>query len=222
MPPPSPVPVLSFDHPSQPISHLTLTLDATILRSWHDTSPFGLADPKYPYYSVELLISSLPSPHNRLLARYSGSRLKRDALYQLKGRFYISDALDANGNSTSYLHIDEAVRFQGPGTIKSGRAPRFVLVAEVMQLRLGRGWEAGYGREKGEVQVRWMTRDSYRRDMVYEQGCTLSLEESSKARRERERDERGDVVGELCYLEGRMDGLDHRRLDWACTGIKIC
>ncbi|PMD18741.1 hypothetical protein NA56DRAFT_647631 [Hyaloscypha hepaticicola] len=222
MPPPSPVPVLSFDHPSQPISHLTLTLDATILRSWHDTSPYGLADPKYPYYSVELLISSLPSPHNRLLARYSGSRLKRDALYQLKGRFYISDAVDANGNSSSYLHIDEAVRFQGPGTIKSGRAPRFLLVAEVMQLRMGRGREDGYGREKGEVQVRWMTRDAYRGNMVYEQGCTLSLEEGSKARRERERDERGDVVGELCCLEGRMDGLDHRRLDWACTGIKLC
>jgi hypothetical protein len=216
MPPPTPVPVLSFDHPSHPISHLTLTLDATILRSWHDTSPYGLSDPKYPYYALELLISSFPSPHNRILARYSGSRLKRDALYQLKGRFYISNLLDSNGNSNSYLHIDEAVRFQGPGTIKSFRAPRYVLVAEVMELRLGR--EDGY--PGGKVEVRWMTRDSYRRDMVYEQSCTLSLEEGGKARREREGN--GDVVGELCYLEGRMDGLDHRRLDWAYTGIKIC
>jgi hypothetical protein len=221
MPPPALVPCLSFDNPSHPISHLTLTLDATILRSWHDTSPYGISDPKYPYYALELLISSFHSTQNRILARYSGSRLKRDALYQLKGRFYISDLLDANGNSNSYLHIDEAVRFQGPGTIKSFRKPKFVLVAEVLELRLGReGREDGYTEEGDRVEVQWMTRDTYRRDMVYQQSCALSLEESGKARRERE--ENGDVVGELCYLEGRMDGLDYRRSDWACTGIKFC
>jgi hypothetical protein len=217
MPPPAPVPVLSFDHPSHPISHFSLTLDATILRSWHDSSPYGLSDPKYPYYALELLISSFPSSQNRILARYSGGRLKREALYQLKGRFYISDLVDAVGNSNSYLHIDEAVRFQGPGTIKSFRAPRFMLVGEVMGLGLGLGRGDGY-RARGKVEVRWMTRDPYRRDMVYEQSCTLSLEESGKAKRERE--EEGDAVGRLCCLEGRMDGLDHRLLDWACTGIK--
>lgn len=93
-----------------------------------------------------------------------------------------------------------------------------MLVAEVLELGLGRGRDEGYGRER--VEVRWMTRDPYRRDMVYEQSCTLSLEESGKMRRERE--ENGDVVGELCCLEGRMDGFDYRRLDWACTGVKIC
>jgi hypothetical protein len=221
MPPPALVPCLSFDHPSHPISHLTLTLDATILRSWHDTSPYGLSDPKYPYYALEILISSFPSPHNRILARYSGSRLKRDALYQLKGRFYISDLLDASGNSNSYLHIDDAVRFQGPGTIKSFRKPRFVLVAEVLELRLaGERREDGYVEERDRVEVRWMTKDAYRQDMVYEQSCSLRLEESSKVKREREENE--DVVGELCYLEGRMDGLDPRRMDWACIGIKLC
>jgi hypothetical protein len=218
MPPPSPVPVLSFDHSSNPISHLTLTLDATVLRSWHDSSPYGLSDPKYPYYGLELLVSSFPSPQNRLFARYSGGRLKREGTYQLKGRFYISDLLDATGNSCSYLHIDEAVRFQGPGTIRSFRVPRFVLVGEVVDVGFGR--EDGYGGGKGKVEVRWTTSDPYRRDMVYEQSCSLNLEESGKAKRGRE--ERGNVVGELCYLEGRMDGLDHRRLDWACTSIKIC
>jgi hypothetical protein len=218
MPPPSPVPVLSFDHPSHPISHLSLTLDATILRSWHDTSPYGLSDPKYPYYAFELLISSFPSSQNRVLARYSGGRLKREATYQLKGRFYISDLLDATGNSCSYLHIDEAVRFQGPGTIRSFRVPRFVLVGEVVEMELKR--ENTYRSNGGKVEVRWMTRDPYRRDMVYEQRCTLNLEESVNSKRERE--ERGHVVGELCYLEGRMDGLDHARLYWSCTGIKLC
>jgi len=75
----------------------------------------------------------------------------------------------------------------------------------------------GFG-ERGKVEVRWITRDPYRRDMVYEQSCTLSLEEGGKAKRERE--ERGNVIGELCYLEGKMDGLDHRLSDWACTSIK--
>jgi len=94
-------------------------------------------------------------------------------------------------------------------------------VAEVLELRLGReGREDGYTEEGDRVEVRWMTRDTYRRDMGYQQSCALSLEESGKARRERE--ENGDVVGELCYLEGRMDGLDYRRSDWACTGIKFC
>ena len=83
-------------------------------------------------------------------------------------------------------------------------------MAEVVELR---------DEEFGCVEVRWMTRDPYRKDMVYEQSCGFRLEESERVKRAREKE--GDVVGELCYMEGMMDGLDYRGLDWACSGIKL-
>jgi hypothetical protein len=197
MPPPALVPVLSFDN-GQPISNISVGLDATILRGWRDSSECGTSDPKFPYFGFEIQISSWPASGNRILARYSGGKLKREALYQLKGRFFV-DMTKEGGRS--YLHIDEAVRFQGPGTIRSYKKPQFLLVGEVIQAF------------NSHLVMSWTTRDSYRRDMVYEQSAVLTLETRLK--------EEEKYENRMCCIEGRMDGLDQRR-DWVCSGIKFC
>ena len=199
MPPPALVPALSFDAEGNPISNISFGLDATIIRGWRDGSECGVTDPKYPYYAFELQIAGWHPSSDRVLARYCGGKLKRNALYQLKGRFFVDMSSSKEGKS--YFHIDDAVRFQGPGVIKSFRMPQFLVVGEVMSV-------CGT-----HVVVRWDTSDPYRRGLVYEQSAVLSLE------RPLEKEER--FVGHLCGVEGRMDGLDHKK-DWACVGIEIC
>ncbi|KAH9214171.1 hypothetical protein DL95DRAFT_409692 [Leptodontidium sp. 2 PMI_412] len=202
MPPPAPVPVLSFEQ-GQPISNISVGLDAIVLHSWRDNSNFGMMDPDYPYFGMELQVCcwKSASSSNHILARYTGGKLKKDALYQLTGRFFVDTSKEGG---KSYLHIDEAVRFQGPGTIRSFRKPQFLLVGEVAQV-LDRG-----------LVMRWITRDPYRRDMVYEQSAVVGLEKQLSEK------EVLRYEGELCCVEGRMDGLDHNRNDWICTGVKLC
>ncbi|PVH84192.1 hypothetical protein DL98DRAFT_512593 [Cadophora sp. DSE1049] len=206
MPPPAKVPVLSWEL-DQPISNVSVSLDAIILHSWRDNSNFGMLDPDYPYFAMELQIccwnSKSASTSNHILARYTGAKLKKDALYQLQGRFFIDTSKEGG---KSYLHIDEAIRFQGPGMIRSFRTPSFLLVGEVVRVL-----ERGDG-----LVVRWVTRDPYRRDMVYEQSAVVGLE------KELGEGEAAELVGELCCVEGRMEGLDHRRNDWVCVGVRLC
>jgi len=212
MPPPSKVPVLSWEH-DQPISNVSVSLDAIILHSWRDNSNFGMLDPDHPYFAMELQIccwntksATLSNPtSNHILARYTGTKLKKDALYQLQGRFFIDTSKEGD---KSYLHIDEAIRFQGPGMIRSFRTPQFLLVGEVVRVL-----ERGDG-----LVVRWVTRDPYRRDMVYEQSAVVGLGKDCVVGE----GEAGELVGELCCLEGRMEGLDHRRNDWVCVGVRLC
>ncbi len=204
MPPPTTVPVLAFEQ-GQPISNISISLDATILRPWRDSSALGTADPHYPYYAMELQISGWRSPaplSNNILARYTGGKLKKDALYQLVGRFVVDTSREGG---RSYLHVDEAVRFQGPGTIRSFKQPLFLLVAEVVQVL----------EVPGRLVLRWVTRDPYRRDMLCEQSAVVRLEKPLQEK------DRVRFTNELCCLEGRMEGLDHRK-DWTCVGIKLC
>jgi hypothetical protein len=199
MPAPAQVPILGFDR-GQTISNLSIVLDATVLRAWRDGSEYGLSDPKFPYYAMDLMIASFPSSANHVLARYTGGKLKKDALYQLKGRFFVDTSREGG---RSYFHIDEAIRFQGPGTLRSYRKPRYLLAGEVIQALESR------------LVVRWLTRDPYRRDMIYEQNAVVHLEMALSVI------EAEEYLDRLCYLEGRMDGFDHRD-DWACDGIRLC
>lgn len=199
MPPPAQVPSLSFDK-GQTISNLSVVLDATVLRAWRDGSQYGISDTKYPYYAMDLMIACFPSSKNQVLARYTGGKLKRDALYQLKGRFFVDTSMEGG---RAYFHIDEAIRFQGPGILRSYRKPQYLLVGEVIQVMQTR------------LVVRWLTRDPYRRGMVYEQNSVVQLDE------ELEGEEMGEYVHRLCALEGRMEGFDHRD-DWACGAISLC
>lgn len=151
---------------------------------------------------MEIQISGWRSLQNIVLARYTGGKLKKDALYQLQGRFFIDTSREGG---KSYFHVDEAIRFQGPGTIRSFKMPAFVCVAEVVKVEVG---------EK-TILVKWTTRDPYRREMVYDQMAVLGLE---KLLSEKEREK---FRGQLCCLEGRMESVDHRN-DWVCTGIRLC
>ncbi len=149
------------------------------------------------------------------MARYTGGRLKKDALYQLRGRFF----LDQGGEKEkSYFHVDEAVRFQGPGVLRSFRVPRFTVVGML-------GGPGKFGSEgvvvKGRgrkmmvtVTVRWSTRDPYRRDLVYEQSVVLRLEEPVLEQAQ-------GVVGRECVVEGRMEGFD-KEGGWVCDSVSLC
>lgn len=201
MPRPTTVHTLGFEQ-GRPICNFSVGLDAVVLHSWRDNSTFGASDPDYPYYGVELQVccwkSALPS--SRILARHTGGKLKKDALYQLQGRFFIDTTAEGG---KSYLHIDEAVRFQGPGTLRSYRKPHFVMAGEVVSVL-----------ERALV-MRWVTRDPYRRGMVYEQSAILALEKGLGEK------DRMRYEGELCYAEGRMEGLNGRS-DWICEGVWLC
>ncbi len=201
MPPPATVPALTWEQ-DQPMSNVSVGLDAIILHSWRDNSNFGTLDPDYPYYAMELQVCcwKSASANNHILARYTGGKLKKDALYQLKGRFFI-DTTKEGGKS--YLHIDEAIRFQGPGTLRSYRKPQFLMVGEVVQVL------------DTALVMRWVTRDPYRRDMVYEQSCMVGLDKPLSEK------ETLRFTGELCCVEGKMEGLDHRN-DWVCQGVSLC
>ncbi|KAI9054570.1 hypothetical protein LZ554_001723 [Drepanopeziza brunnea f. sp. 'monogermtubi'] len=199
MPPPATVPALGWDQ-DQPISALSIGLDAIVLHSWRDNSNFGTSDPEYPYFGMELQICcwKSASPTSHILARYTGGKLKKDALYQLSGRFFIDTSAEGG---KSYLHIDEAVRFQGPGTLRSYRKPQFLLVGEVVSVL-----------ERALV-MRWVTRDPYRREMTYEQSAVVALEKGLSEK------ERLKYEGKLCVVEARMEGPDHRN-DWVCQRVR--
>lgn len=159
-----------------------------------------MSDAKYPYYAMELMIACFPHSKNQVLARYTGGKLKKEALYQLTGRFFVDTSRDGG---RTYFHVDEAIRFQGPGTLKSYRQPQYVLVGEVIQAMQTR------------LVVRWLTRDPYRKGMVYEQNSIVHLDMALSGV------EMEEYVHRLCELEGWMDGFDHRD-DWVAGAIRLC
>jgi hypothetical protein len=197
MPPPAPAPVLSIEK-GMTISNVSVEFDASIFKIWRDGAEYANADPEYPYWAMDIHVASWPCNKTTVLARYSGGKLQREALYQLRGRFFVDTS---RHGGEPYLHIDEAIRYQGPGTIRSMKKPKFMMVGEVVEV------------DESHFMVLWVTRDPYRRNKVYEQSAVMHIEGPLPDMEE--------FVGQLCCLEGRMDSLDHRR-DWACTGIKLC
>ncbi|PBP20967.1 hypothetical protein BUE80_DR008220, partial [Diplocarpon rosae] len=123
-------PAMAPAPPASALSNISICLDAIILHAWRDDSAFGMSAAS-PYYGLEL-------------------QLKKDALYQLKGRFFVDmDMRDSSGSSSaSYMHIDDAVRFQGPGVLRSFRTPRFWVMGEVVQIVGGEG--EGWGERTWE------------------------------------------------------------------------
>jgi len=124
--------------------------------------------------------------------------LKKDALYQIQGRWFVP----RTEGGESYLHIDQAIRFQGPGIIKSFRVPRFRVVGRVVK----------HSDSRAKMTIEWTTKDPYRRNMVYEQSATLSLDQKMVYM--------DPFVESRCWIDGAMEGLDHKR-DWVCTGVTL-
>lgn len=133
--------------------------------------------------------------------------MKKDALYQLKGRFVVDNSTEGG---KSYLHVDEAVRFQGPGLIRSFRVPVFLLVAVVERVE-----------ERG-MEVRWVARDPYRRGVLVDQSAVLGLGKGLRLGEEECLEGEGGERwgGELCCLEGVMEGLGWG--DWVCASVRLC
>ncbi|KAK6581345.1 hypothetical protein PZA11_006036 [Diplocarpon coronariae] len=146
-PHPHPSPGMAPAPAAPALSSMSIWLDAIILHSWRDNSAFGMSAAS-PYCGMELQVccwsaKAAKGRSTHILARYPGGKLKKDALYQLKGRFFVDmNGGDGDGRGgASYLHVDEAVRFQGPGVLRSFRTPQFWVVGEVVRtLGGGDGW----------------------------------------------------------------------------------
>lgn len=197
MPPPSLVPLLSYDHETT-ISNVSVIFDASVFKVWRDSTELGVMDPKYPYWAMDLQVAGWPTFSSTLLGRYCGGKLVKGALYQLRGRFFLKTS---RLGQESYLHIDEAVRFQGPGTIRSIKTPQFFMVADITSVT------------ESSLTASWVTKNPYRKNMIQEQHAIISLENSSP--------DPEHFRGQQCCLEGRMDSVDHMR-DWVCAGISLC
>ena len=177
------------------VCNVSVAFDASVFKVWRDSTEFGVSDPKYPYWAMDLHVASWPTFSSTLLARYSGGKLVKGALYQLRGRFFVTTS---RFGQESYLHIDEAIRFQGPGTIRSIKQPSFFMVGEVLSA------------SDTDLVVSWVTKDTYRRNSIYEQNAIISIDSPLPQVQ--------GFVNQLCIMEGRMESSDHNR-GWVCTGI---
>lgn len=198
MPAPALVPLLSSEKDIT-ISNVSVIFDASVFKVWRDGTELGVSDPKHPYWAMDLHIAGWPAFSSTLLARYSGGKLVKGALYQLRGRFFVTTS---RLGQESYLHIDEAIRFQGPGTIRSIKKPQFFMVADVTAVN------------EMDLAVSWVTKDPYRRNTIHEQNAIISLEEELIPNPEA-------FQNQKCVLEGRMESADHRQ-GWVCSGISLC
>lgn len=189
--------ILSTDK-GQTVSNVSVVIDASVFKIWRDGTEYGVSDPKYPYWAMDLHVASWPAFSSTLLARYTGGKLVKGALYQLRGRFFVGTG---RFGSESYLHIDEAIRFQGPGTIRSIQKPSFFMVGVVTSA------------QDADLAISWLAKDPYRRNTRYEQSAIITTEQPPP--------EKEVFINQMCALEGRMESADHNR-DWVCTGISLC
>ena len=193
---PSLVPFLPSEKDST-ISNVSVVFDASVFKVWRDGTELGLSA-KDPYWAMDLHIAGWPAFSSTLLARFSGGKLVKGALYQLRGRFFVTTSLLGQ---ESYLHIDEAIRFQGPGTIRSIKKPQFFMVADVATVN------------ETDLAVSWVTKDPYRRNTIHEQNAIISVEQPLSNPKV--------FQNQKCVLEGRMESADHRQ-GWVCSGISLC
>lgn len=188
----------SSHRPDATISNVSVVFEASVFKIWRDGNEHSILDSKYPHWAMDLQVAGWPTFSSTLLARYCGGKLVKGALYQLRGRFFVKTS---SLGQESYLHIDEAVRFQGPGTIRSIKTPQFFMVADISSVT------------DTSLAAAWVTKNPYRKNAIQEQHAIISMEGVLS--------DPTHFQGRQCILEGRMNSVDHMR-DWTCTSISLC
>lgn len=189
----------SAHKPETTISNVSVVFEASVFKIWRDGNMQDIMESKYPHHwAMDLQVAGWPTFSSTLLARYVGGKLVKGALYQLRGRFFVKTS---SLGQESYLHIDEAVRFQGPGTIRSIKTPQFFMVADISSVT-----DTG-------LSASWVTKNPHRKNAVQEQHAIISMEGPLP--------DPSHFSGQQCMLEGRMNSIDHTR-DWTCTSISLC
>ena len=172
---------------------LFIELHATVLNCWRDSDGYGNTD--LDFWTMNLHVQSWPSnPELRARIRTNNS-LDANALYAIKGRMYI----DPSQNWTdTYVRIDSAQKFQGPGMIRSDMHPTFEVVAHIKAIH------------DTYVSIEWFTWDGYQ---------NARYGQSARAYLTKRIPRSHTFVNLLARITGTLDGPDHKR-QWQCTCIE--
>jgi len=175
-----------------PVS-LHVELHATVLNSWRDGDGYGNTDEDC--WTMMLHVPSWPS-ESKLKARIrSNEPLDSNALYSIKGRMYIDPGKDW---TDTYVRIDLAQKFHGPGIIRSDTQPTFDVVAHIRAVH------------HAYLSIEWYTWDGYQ-NARYRQSARANL--TKRIPRSH------TFVNLLARITGTMSGPDHKK-QWQCNCIE--
>jgi hypothetical protein len=173
---------------------LLIELHATVLRSWHSSDSYGNLEADY--WTMELRVQSWSSKSNALMARFRcNDALDPNALYLIKGRMYVSPG---EKWPETYVRIDSAKKFHGPGTIRSDVRPTFEVVAEIRTIH------------STYMTLDWFTWDGY---------LNTGYEQRARATLTRRIPRSHTFINLLARIQGVMNGPDPSK-HWQCTYIE--
>jgi hypothetical protein len=181
---------------SDPFMHpvpLLIELHATVLHCWGDTDGYGNTDSDF--WTMTLHVPSWPSKSELRARIRSNDPLDSNALYSIKGRLYIDPGKEW---TETYVRIDSAQKFQGPGMIRSDMQPTFEVVAHIRAVH------------DTYLSIEWFTWDGYQNARY---GQTARAYLTKRIPRSH------TFVNLLARITGTMNGLDHKK-QWQCTCIE--
>lgn len=182
----------SSNEPLQPVP-LLIELHATVLDSWRDSDGYGNTDSDY--WTMSLRVQSWSSKSELRARIRSNDPLDSNALYSIKGRMYINPGKEW---TDTYVRIDSAQKFQGPGTIRSDKQPTFEVVAHIRSVH------------DTYISIAWFAWDGYQND---------GYNQSARANLTRRIPRSHTFVNLLARIGGTMNGPDHKK-QWQCTCIE--
>lgn len=182
----------SSREPLRPVP-LLIELHATVLKSWRDYDAYGNTDTDY--WTMNLQVQSWSSKSECKARIRSNEPLDSNGLYSIKGRMYIDPGKEW---TDTYVRIDSAQKFQGPGMIRSDMQPTFEVVAHIRSVH------------DTYISIAWFSWDGYQ-NAGYDQIARANL----KKRIPRSH----TFVNLLASIRGTMSGPDHKK-QWQCTCIE--
>lgn len=172
---------------------LHIELHATVLNSWRDSDGYGNTDSDF--WTMTLHVPSwAPKSELRALIR-SHDPLDSNGLYSIKGRMYLNPGKEW---TDTYVRIDSAQKFQGPGMIRSDMLPTFEVFAQIRAVH------------DTHFMITWFTWDGYQ-NSGYDQDARANL----KRRIPRSH----TFVNLYARISGTISGPDHKK-QWQCTCIE--
>jgi hypothetical protein len=182
-------------HSSEPMHPVPLLIElhATVLDSWRDSDSYGNADSEY--WTMSLRVQSWPSKSELKARIRSSDPLDSNALYSIKGRMYINPGKEW---TNTYVRIDSAQKFQGPGMIRSDMQPTFEIVAHIKAIH------------DTHLSIGWFTWDGYQ---------NAGYDQTARANLSRRIPRSHTFINLLARITGTMNGPDHKK-QWQCTCIE--